>query len=163
MGNTARILEASGSTLKGVDETLQTSKSVLEETRKNLDTANKNLEITSRTLVSSKEASSYASGGESYPVVFPHDDGAGHVAFSFQKNGKYPLFSLKVFGGKASDILPTVVHYLSVGASREFPEFGGNVSYPLWFAPFPEEKSTYYSVTMFARNGSWEEVINIMR
>jgi len=167
MRSTAQILQTSGKTLSGVDQTLQTSKDVLKETKENLDKTNQSLEIASQTSVNLREASSYASGGDSYPSVFPYavtrEDGTRQVGFSLQKQGKYPLYGLRVFIGKpykVSDSDPTIQTF---GASREFQELDGSASYPLWFQPVPEGNSTIYSAIMSARNGNWEEVIDVQK
>jgi hypothetical protein len=167
MRSTTQISETSGKTLSAVDETLKTSKGVLEETRKNLDTTNESLEIASRAFVNSKEASSYISGGNQYPWVIAYpvtrEDGTPQIGFALQKNGKYPLYDLKVFVGKPYKASESVVTYPTGGVSREFPELNGNIGIPLWFQPIPEENSTFYWVIMSARNGNWEEVINIQK
>src|SRR5258708_16720539 len=86
--STAQILQTSAKTLSGVDQTLQTSKDVLKETQENLDKTKQSLEIASQTSVNSKEASSYSSGGDAYPSVFPYavtrEDGTRQVGFSLQ-------------------------------------------------------------------------------
>jgi hypothetical protein len=80
-----------------------------------------------------------------------------------KKNGKYPPYDLKIFVGKPYKASESVVTYPTGGASREFPELNGNIGVPLWFQPIPEENSTFYWVIVSARNGNWEEVINIQK
>jgi hypothetical protein len=166
MRGTAQLSETSGKTLSAVDETLKTSKGVLEETRKNLDRTNESLEIASRTSMDLKEASSYATGGDAYPEVFAYavtrEDGARQIGFGLSKQGKYHLYALKAFVGKPYKTSASEPTFQTFGASREFQEFDGSTS-PLWFQPIPEENSTFYWVLMSARNGNWEEVINIQK
>ncbi len=165
--STAQILQTSGKTLSGVDQTLQTSKDVLKETQENLNKTKQSLEIASQTSMNLKEASSYASGRDAYPSIVPYavtrEDGTRQVGFALNKQGKYPLYGLRVFIGKpykASASDPTIQ---TLGASRQFQELDGNASHPLWFQPIPEENSTFYSAIMSARNGNWEEVINVQK
>jgi hypothetical protein len=167
MRSTAQIMQTSAKTLSAVDETLETSKGVLMKTQENLDKTKESLEIASRTSVNLREASSYVSGGDAYPVVFAHavtrEDGARQIGFVLSKQGKYPLYELKVFVGKPYKTSAVDTTIQTLGASRQFQELNGNASYPLWFQPIPEENSTFYSVIMSARSGNWEEVINVQK
>jgi hypothetical protein len=116
MVRTARILTNSGTTLDKVNEALGTSKDVLKDTQSNLDKTQKTLRIASATSANVKEASSFVTGGDTFPIVFAHsvtqEDGRRQIGFTFQKNGKYPLYGLSVSVNKpyrlASDNSPSI-------------------------------------------------------
>ena len=50
-----------------------------------------------------------------------------------------------------------------VGTIRRFTELNGMSSHPLLFVSMKGEDSAIYSATMRARNGTWEEVIDVRR
>jgi hypothetical protein len=74
---------------------VETSNDTLKDTQTNLDKMQKTLQIASATSMNVKEASSFVSGGNTYPIVYPHavtgESGARQIGFDFHKEGKYPL------------------------------------------------------------------------
>ena len=50
-----------------------------------------------------------------------------------------------------------------VGAARQFVELSENANYSLLFASMQGEDSAYFTVDLSARNGTWNEVIDIRR
>ncbi len=165
--NTAQIVESSGKTLGVVNETLNTSKDLLQKARENLNETDANLKITSRAVTNLQEASAYTSGGNSFPLVhaevIPGEGGGQQIGFYFQKEGKYPLHGLRVWVGKPYRRSPTdkSIYYFAGGFGRQWQQLDNNESYTIGLQPAPEEQSTLYSVYMSARNGNWEEVVDV--
>lgn len=52
------------------------------------------------------EAASFASGGDSFPAVFPYPAGDGKIGFGLAKQGRYPLYKLIVSVGRAYQTSP---------------------------------------------------------
>ena len=121
----------------------------------------------SRVSSASEEAASFASGGSTYPVVFPgivsQTDGARQVGFYLSKQGEYSLYSLSVNVGRPFRVSLQDKTIQTFGMSRQFPELDINASYPLLFQPIPREQVAYYAAFMSARNGSWEEIIELRK
>jgi hypothetical protein len=114
----------------------------------------------------SEEIASFASGGNTFPEVFPalveQNDGKNTIGFYLNKRGVYPLYALKVnvmrpYRSKE----PNQTH--GTGALFKLDEYNTPTSYPLYFLPLPSENEAYYSASMWARNGQWEEVIEARR
>ncbi len=114
----------------------------------------------------SEEIASFASGGSTFPEVFPavvkQADGKNTIGFYLHKQGIYPLYALKVsvirpYRSKE----PNQTH--GTGALFKLDEYNTPTSYPLYFLPLPTENVAYYSASMWARNGQWEEVIEANR
>jgi hypothetical protein len=114
----------------------------------------------------SEEIASFASGGSTFPEVFPavvkQADGKNTIGFYLNKRGAYPLYTLRV------DVMrpyrstePKQIH--GTGALFKLDEYNTSTSYPLYFLPLPSENVAYYSASMSARNGQWEEVIEARR
>ena len=110
----------------------------------------------------SEEIASFASGGSTFPEVFPRmvkqADGKNTIGFYLNRHGVYPLYALRVsvmrpYRSKE----PNQTH--GTGALFKLDEYNTQASYPLYFLPLPGENVAYYSASMSARNGQWEEVI----
>src|SRR5437879_3670767 len=73
-----------------------------------------------------QEASSYASGGDSFPLVHAHvipsEGGGQQIGFYFQKEGKYPLYGLSVWAGKPYKRSPsdTTIYYAAGGFGQRW-------------------------------------------
>jgi hypothetical protein len=116
---------------------------------------------------SAAEAQSYASGGTSYPTIFPHqvtvEDGSERVGFSFQKQGKFPLFDVQIIVGRPYLVAEEGHQTQTFGTIRRFTELNRTTSYPLLFASMQGEDCAIYSANISARNGAWEEVFEVRR
>lgn len=131
-----------------------------------VEQSNESQALQNRLENSSKQTFSYATGGDTYPFVHAHvitDGGKQQIGFYLQKNGQYPLYALRTFVSrpykkKATD---NVIYYFPGSLYREVQEFDENATYPIGFEPVPKDQSTLYSVSMYARNGHWEEVVDI--
>jgi hypothetical protein len=91
------------------------------------------------------------------------EHGTRQIGFYLSNQGRYPLYELRVYVGKPYRVSASDSTIQTFGTSRQFQELNGNASYPLWFTAIPEEDSTLYSASTSARNGTWEEVINVRR
>jgi hypothetical protein len=121
-------------------------------------------------LKSSQQASSYASGGDSRPEIFPRvitrEDGQRGVGFYLIKRGRYPLYGLTVNIGKPHRD-PANPDTLMWGQdqcrSLQFQELQTESSRLVCFQPLPKEDPAYYNGDLTARNGHWDEVIIVRR
>jgi hypothetical protein len=113
------------------------------------------------------EGTSFASGGETYPTIFPYqlttEDGRQRIGFSLSKQGKYPLFDLRLNVGRPYSVLKENNQEEISGVSCKFPEINGNWNFPLLAASMDGESSAYFTASMYARNGTWEEVFDVRR
>jgi len=114
----------------------------------------------------SEEIASFASGGSTFPEVFPavvkQADGKNTIGFYLNKRGAYPLYTLRVNVMRPyRSTEPKQIH--GTGALFKLDEYNTSTSYPLYFLPLPSENVAYYSASMSARNGQWEEVIEARR
>jgi hypothetical protein len=113
------------------------------------------------------EGTSFANGGDTYPSIFPYqlttEDGRQRVPFGLSKQGKYPLFDLMVSVGRPYSVSKENNQEETFGASCKFPEMNANWNFPLLAASMDGESSAYFEASMFARNGKWEEVIDVRR
>jgi len=118
-------------------------------------------------LVAAKDTLAFSSGGDSFPFVDVHvitqSNGTRQLGYYLTKSGKYPLYSLTVSVGRryriASDNNAIEMH----GVSRQFIELADAATYPLLVESIPTEEVAYYSALSSARNGNWEEVIELRR
>jgi hypothetical protein len=167
LSNTAEILQNSSKTLRGIDETLTTSKGVLKETQENLEKTNATLRIASDASAIVNEASSFSSGGDAFPEVFAYavtrEDGKSYIGFSLHKVSKYPLYGLDLHVGRPYRTALKDSTVQTLGISKEFREFNTNASVPIWFYPMPDSESVFFTAYMTARNGVWEEVIQVRK
>ena len=84
------------------------------------------------------------------------------IGFYLNKQGKYPLYGLTIFVGRAyraSEPNQTRI----IGTSFKQDEYNRPASIPIFFDPLPNEDLVYYTATMSARNGMWEEVMEARR
>jgi len=113
------------------------------------------------------EGTSFASGGDTYPSIFPYEliteDGRQRVGFGLSKQGKYPLFDLRVSVGRPYSVSKENNQEELFGTSCKFPEMSTNWNFPLLAASMDGESAAYFEADMFARNGKWEEVIDVRR
>ena len=117
-------------------------------------------------MTKANEAVAFASGGHSFPVVFPavvtQANGMMKIGFYLSKQGSYPLYALTAFVGrpyKASEANQT----RTTGTSLKLSEYNQPTSFAILFEPLPREEVAYYTASMSARNGPWEEVIEARR
>jgi hypothetical protein len=117
-------------------------------------------------MTKASEAVAFASGGDTFPEVFPaivtQADGMMEIGFYLSKQGHHPLYALTVLVGrpyKASEPNQT----RTPGTSFKLSEYDQPISYPIRFEPLPREEVAYYTASMSARNGLWEEVIEARR
>jgi hypothetical protein len=108
------------------------------------------------------EAAAFASGGDTFPEVFPalvhQANGVVELGFYLTKRGRYPLYGLTVFVGRPYRVTqPNQTRTL--GTSFKLNEFNREATYPILIVPLPSEDVAYYTASMSARNGMWEEVI----
>ena len=110
------------------------------------------------------EAASFASGGNSFPVVTAYvvtqNSGVMQLGFSLSKQGKYPLYDLVVSVGRPYQTSPTSTSL--EGTTFRSDEYN-YLNKPLLFQALPSESVAYYTASMWARNGNWEEVIEARR
>jgi hypothetical protein len=114
----------------------------------------------------SEEIASFASGGRTFPKVFPavvkQADGKNTIGFYLNKQGAYPLYTLRVNVMRPyRSTEPNQIH--GTGALFKLDEYNTSTTYPLYFLPLPSENVAYYSASMSARNGQWEEGIDARR
>ena|ERR1035437_3626909 len=113
------------------------------------------------------EATSFASGGETFPVIFPYEltteDGKQRVGFALSKRGKYPLYDLRLNVGRPYSVSSESTQENTYGAECKFPEINGNWTRPLLAASMDGDNSAYFTASMFARNGRWDEVFDVRR
>ncbi|HEV2484619.1 MAG TPA: hypothetical protein VGT08_03715 [Terracidiphilus sp.] len=113
------------------------------------------------------EGVSFASGGDTFPEIFPYelktDDGRQKVGFGLSKRGQYPLFDLRLDVGRPYSVSKENNQEKEFGTECKFPEINGNWSFPLLAASMEGESSAYFTATMFARNGRWDEVFDVRR
>lgn len=118
-------------------------------------------------VAASQEAASFASGGDSYPRIDPfvskQEDGIYRVGFIINKTGKYPLYGLSVYVGRAYRNPGQDNSIISAGHHKQFLEMQMNISTTLFYDTIPTEPVAYYYATMFARNGHWKEVIEFRK
>ena len=113
------------------------------------------------------ETTSVASGGNSFPEIFPGlvttDDGLRRMGFYLHKHGKYPLFDLEITVGRP--FLTTVQnHVMSIpGALCRYGEINDNTTFPLMATALNHESAAYFTANMTARNGAWDEVVDVRR
>jgi hypothetical protein len=107
-------------------------------------------------------AVAFISGGDSFPVVWPHISGADSIGFTLNKFGGYPLYGLSVFVIRPFRTFPPELNQShGSGASVKIDEYNDSSSHAILVQPTPRDEVTYYSASMSARNGLWEEVIEI--
>ena len=113
------------------------------------------------------EGVSFASGGDTFPAIFPYelrtDDGRQKVGFGLLKQGKYPLFDLRLDVGRPYSVSTENNQEQEFGAECKFPEINGNWSFPLLAVSMEGESSAYFTASMFARNGRWDEVFDVRK
>lgn len=113
------------------------------------------------------EAVSFSSGGDTFPEIFPYelitDDGKQRIGFGLSKHGEYPLFDLRLDVGRPYSVSKENNQEEIFGAQCKFSEINGNWSRPLLAISMDGESSAYFTATMFARNGRWDEVFDIRR
>jgi hypothetical protein len=81
-----------------------------------------------------RDAGSYASGGDTFPYLFPGEitleDGRRMLGFYLNKHGKYPLYDLLVLVGRPF-VSDAQNRSLAIpGAQCRYPELNGNWSIP---------------------------------
>ena len=113
------------------------------------------------------EGVSFTSGGDTYPTIFPGevrtDDGRQRIGFYLLKRGKYPLFDLRLDVGRPYSVSTENNQEQEFGAECKFPEINGNWSFPLLAVSMEGESSGYFTASMFARNGKWDEVFDVRK
>jgi hypothetical protein len=132
-----------------------------------LSQGNKSIQNLGRVSTSIQEASGYAGGGSSFPTVFAHpittEDGEQRVGLSFKVRGQYPLFDVHVSVGRAYSV-PNPTKEMSVmGTSCNLGEVNVNTTFPLIGISIGNEDAAYFVAEMEARNGTWEEVVDVRR
>jgi hypothetical protein len=115
-----------------------------------------------RIMNKTEEAVSFASGGNSFPSIFPgvvtQSGGERQIGFNVQKIGKYPLYDLTVMIGRPYVNGETIQLF---GVTKKFGEIHDVASYPLIFEPFPKDRIEYFMASMASRNGNWYAVIEL--
>lgn len=123
-----------------------------------------NLEKVSTNLA---ETSGYASGGTSFPMITPYsirlEDGKERVGLEFQKIGKYPLFDVHVGLGRAYSVPSPTKAMSVVGTVCTAAEVNGTWSIPLIAISIGDKDVAYFLADLQARNGTWEEVMDVRR
>jgi len=113
------------------------------------------------------EATSYGSGGSSFPVVFPGevtlDDGTQRIGFYTTKQGKFPLYDLKMSVGRPYINDGPNRSLIIYGAQCKYAELNGDWSIPALAVSIGNENSAYFTASFWARNGAWDEVIDVRR
>jgi hypothetical protein len=117
-------------------------------------------------LAKSQEAISVTTGGNTFPFVMPADnpmpDGKHEIGFWLQRQGGYSLYRVWVYVWRAYRSRSDPKQSRGSGTSMRRDEFGTGAG-SVFIASFPEpvESPTYYVADMTARNGQWEEIIEV--
>ena len=90
-------------------------------------------------------------------------DGKERLGFTFQARGRYPLFDVHVAVGRAYSVPNPTKEMVVTGTNCNLGESGVNKSTPLIAIPMDGEDAAYFVAEMGARNGFWEEVIDVRR
>lgn len=132
-----------------------------------LSQGNKSIQNLGKVSTSIQEASGYAGGGNSFPTISAHPmntgDGKERLGFTFQARGRYPLFDVHVAVGRAYSVPNPTKEMVVTGTNCNLGESGVNKSTPLIAIPMDGEDAAYFVAEMGARNGFWEEVIDVRR
>ena len=111
------------------------------------------------------EASGYASGGTSFPVIDSVPvrlaDGTERVGLFIGKVGKYPLFDVRVALGRAYSVPNSTKKISNIGTKCTLGELNGGWTIPLIDVSIGTETAAYFLAELEARNGEWEEVMDV--
>jgi hypothetical protein len=145
-----------GSIANGLKNAINESQQQFEATMKRSDAI----------ISKAAEAASFASGGDSFPLVFPamvtQANGIEQIGFYLNKQGGYPLYGLSVYVWRPYRNLEANQTH-GRGTTFKLEEYDTSTAYPISFQPLPNEAVAYYSASMSARNGQWEEVVEVRR